>query len=93
MAIVRPPYHRAQVPHHAVDRADPWHRAGMAGEAVGWFFGRFAADGGVWCERCEEWFRVERLDEGTPDADRALSDNGDSDSGVTPHEGRETQTP
>jgi len=69
------------------------HFCPYCGEPVGWFFGRFAADGGVWCERCEEWFRVERLDEGTPDADRALSDNGDSDSGVTPHEGRETQTP
>ena len=69
------------------------HFCPYCGEPVGWFFGRFAADGGVWCERCEEWFRAERLDEGTPGPDRAFSDNEDSDSGVTPHEGRETQIP
>ena len=30
------------------------------GEPVGWFFGRFTADGAVWCERCQDLFRVER---------------------------------
>ena len=59
----------------------------------GWFFGRFDADGAVWCERCEEWFRAERLDEGTSGPDRTLSDNEGSDSGVTPSDGRETQIP
>lgn len=62
------------------------------GDPVGWFFGRFTADGGVWCERCQDWFRVERIDEGTgtPQRDRTFSDNEDSDTGVTPSEGRDT---
>ena len=33
------------------------------GEPVGWFFGRFTTDGGVWCERCQEWFTAERCDD------------------------------
>jgi hypothetical protein len=69
------------------------HFCPYCGEPVGWFFGRFETDGGVWCERCQEWFRAERLDEGTSEPDRAFSDNGPTDSGVTPHEDRETHTP
>jgi hypothetical protein len=59
------------------------------GEPVGWFFGRFTADGGVWCERCQDWFRVARIEEGTSRHDRTFSDNEEPDSGVTPTEGRE----
>jgi hypothetical protein len=58
------------------------------GEPVGWFFGRFTADGGVWCERCQDWFRVERIDEGTTEGDRTFSDNEDSETGRTPPEGK-----
>jgi hypothetical protein len=60
------------------------------GEPVGWFFGRFTADGGVWCERCQDWFRVERVEEGTTEGDRTLSDNEHSDNAVTPPEGKVT---
>ena len=60
------------------------------GEPVGWFFGRFTADGGVWCERCQDWFRVERIEEGTTEDDRTFSNNEDSDNGVTPPEGKVT---
>jgi hypothetical protein len=59
------------------------------GEPVGWFFGRFTADGGVWCERCQDWFRVERIDEGTSEGGRTLN-NEDPDTGRTPSEGRDT---
>ena len=58
------------------------------GEPVGWFFGRFTADGGVWCERCQDWVRVTRIEEGTPGGDRTFSDNEDSDNGVTPSEAK-----
>ena len=59
------------------------------GEPVGWFFGRFTADGGVWCERCEDWFRVERIDEGTSEGGPTL-DNEDPETGRTPSEGGDT---
>jgi uncharacterized Zn finger protein (UPF0148 family) len=59
------------------------------GEPVGWFFGRFTADGGVWCERCQDWFRVERIDEGTSEGGRTL-DNEDSETGRAPSEGGDT---
>jgi hypothetical protein len=58
------------------------------GEPVGWFFGRFTADGGVWCERCQDWFRVERIEEGTTEGDGTFSDIDDSENGVTPPEGK-----
>lgn len=35
----------------------------FCGEPVGWFFGRFDAERSVWCERCQDWFRAERVDE------------------------------
>jgi hypothetical protein len=60
------------------------------GEPVGWFFGRFTTDGAVWCERCQDLFRVERLDEGTPEGARTLSDIEDFDNGVTPSDDKET---
>jgi hypothetical protein len=35
----------------------------FCGDPVGSFFGRFADHGAVWCERCSDWFRVERVTE------------------------------
>ncbi|MGI9117793.1 MAG: hypothetical protein ACR2JV_09215 [Gaiellales bacterium] len=35
----------------------------FCGEPVGSFFGHHGTDDTVWCDRCQEWFRAERVDE------------------------------
>ena len=32
------------------------------GEPIGSFFGHQGDDGTCWCERCQEWFRAERVE-------------------------------
>ena len=35
----------------------------FCGEPIGSFFGHQGAHGECWCERCQEWFRAEHVDE------------------------------
>jgi hypothetical protein len=57
------------MPGDAPPAAEMPHYCPYCGEPVGSFFGRFAADGAVWCERCQSWFRAHRCDE--PDGEDA----------------------
>jgi hypothetical protein len=59
----------------------PW-----CGSPVGSFFGRFDADGAVWCEGCEEWFTAVRAAEpGTEPPGRSFGDDAEEfESGETP---------
>jgi hypothetical protein len=50
----------------------------FCGAPVGSFFGRSDVTGAVWCEACEGWFDVRRVDdEGTDGPSSSLPENED----------------
>jgi hypothetical protein len=58
-----------------VDSGDRARFCPFCGTPVGSFFGRHDAERATWCDRCEGWFRADRVDD--EDAPEGIDQNAE----------------